>query len=48
MSKLNYTDAFAKYGAKLVNPRWAYSAIADDGSMVRSCPRNEEHGRGPA
>src|SRR5260370_26248251 len=37
MSKLNYTEAFATFGAKLVNPRWAYSAIAEDGSVVLSC-----------
>jgi hypothetical protein len=30
-------DAFAKYKAKLKNPMWAVSAIADDGSLVVSC-----------
>jgi hypothetical protein len=34
---MNYTEAFAHYGATLVNPVWAYSAITDDGSLVLSC-----------
>jgi len=34
---MNFTEAFAKYGAKLVNPQWAVSAIADDSSLVMSC-----------
>jgi len=37
MKKLTYTEAFAYYGAKLKNTRWAYSAIANDGSLVISC-----------
>lgn len=37
MSGLNFTDAFATYGAKLANPQWAVSAIAEDGSLVLSC-----------
>ena len=37
MSDLKVTDAFAKYGAKLVNAQWAFSAIAEDGSLVLSC-----------
>ncbi len=37
MSDLNLTDAFAKYGAKLSNRQWAFSAIAPDGSLVVSC-----------
>lgn len=37
MSKLSFTDAFAEYGAKLANPQWAFSAIADDGALVLSC-----------
>ena len=34
---MNFTEAFAKYGAKLANPQWAFSAIAEDGSLVLSC-----------
>jgi hypothetical protein len=37
VTKLRITEAFAKYGATLRNPRWAYSAIAADGSPVLSC-----------
>lgn len=37
MCTLSYTKCFAKYGAKLANPRWAVSAQADDGSIVISC-----------
>jgi hypothetical protein len=37
MASLNLSEAFAQYGAKLVNPQWAVSAIADDGSVVMSC-----------
>jgi hypothetical protein len=37
MKKLTLTEAFANYGAKLKNTRWAYSAIADDGAIVFSC-----------
>ena len=37
MAKLNFTEAFAKYGATLANPQWAVSAIANDGSLVMSC-----------
>ena len=37
MKKLTYTEAFAYYGAKLKNTRWAYSAIAGDDSLVISC-----------
>jgi hypothetical protein len=37
LRKLTFTKAFAKYGAKLTNTRWAYSAIAEDGSLVFSC-----------
>jgi hypothetical protein len=36
MSDLTLTDAFAKYGAEL-DTAWAFSAIADDGSLVISC-----------
>ena len=35
--KMTLTAAFASYGAKLKNVRWASSAIADDGSLVLSC-----------
>jgi hypothetical protein len=34
---MKYTEAFAEFGATLRNPRWAYSAIAQDGSLVLSC-----------
>ncbi len=34
---LTITGAFAKYGAKLANPKLAVSSIADDGSLVVSC-----------
>lgn len=37
MAELNFTEAFAKYGATLKNPMWAFSAIADDGALVISC-----------
>lgn len=34
---MNYVKSFHAYDAKLVNPQWAYSAIAKDGSLVLSC-----------
>ena len=34
---MNFTTAFARYGAKLKNANWAVSAIASDGSVVISC-----------
>lgn len=38
MKTMTVTKAFAHYGAKLKNVRWAYSALADDGgSLVLSC-----------
>jgi len=37
MSELGYVEAFARLGAKLANPQWAVSAIADDGALVVSC-----------
>lgn len=37
MSELRFTEAFAIYGANLVNAQWAFSAIAEDGSLVLSC-----------
>ena len=37
MGDLNLSEAFSQYGAKLVNPQWAVSAIADDGAIVISC-----------
>jgi hypothetical protein len=36
MSTLTLTDAFAAFGAKLRNVRWAMSAIAKDGALVIS------------
>ncbi len=33
---MKMTEAFAAYGATLVNPQWACSAIAEDGSVVVS------------
>src|ERR1044071_8458642 len=37
MKPLTLTGAFATYGAELKNTRWAFSAIASDGSLVLSC-----------
>lgn len=37
MKPLTLTRAFASYGAELKNSRWAFSAIASDGSLVLSC-----------
>lgn len=37
MATLLFTEAFRAFGARLANPMWAYSAIADDGSLVISC-----------
>lgn len=37
MATLSFTEAFRAFGAKLVIPMWAYSAIADDGALVISC-----------
>jgi hypothetical protein len=37
MAKLAYTEAFQRYGATLRNVQWAFSAIAEDGSVVLSC-----------
>jgi hypothetical protein len=34
---LTLSEAFALYGAKLVNRQWAVSAIAEDGALVMSC-----------
>ena len=34
---MNMTSAFALYGAKIKNPRWAVSALATDGALVLSC-----------
>lgn len=36
LSKLNFTTAFARYGAVLKNAQWAVSAIAND-QLVISC-----------
>ena len=37
MADLGFVEAFAKFGAKPINPMWAVSAIADDGALVISC-----------
>lgn len=37
MPDLGFTEAFARFGAKPVNPMWAVSAIAEDGALVLSC-----------
>ena len=37
MGFLSYSQAFRTFGAKLRNPLWAYSAVADDGAVVISC-----------
>jgi len=37
VSNLNFTEAFARYGATLPNPQRAFSAIAPDGALVISC-----------
>jgi len=37
MANLGFVEAFAKFGARLINPMWAVSAIADDGALVMSC-----------
>jgi len=37
MNELGYVEAFARLGAKLANPQWAVSAMADDGALVVSC-----------
>lgn len=37
MSNVGIVDAFRRYGAKQVNPQWAVTAIAEDGSLVVSC-----------
>lgn len=37
MADIGFVEAFAKFGAKPVNPMWAVSAIAEDGALVLSC-----------
>lgn len=37
MTDINLSEAFAQYGAKLVNHQWAVSAISEDGALVMSC-----------
>ena len=37
MATLSFTESFGAYGAKLANPMWANSALADDGALVISC-----------
>ena len=32
-----FVESFQFFNAKLANPQWAYSAKADDGSLVISC-----------
>jgi hypothetical protein len=36
MATIDFTGAFAKYGAKLHNYRWSVSAFAPDGALVVS------------
>jgi len=33
----SFSQCFVQYHAKLINPQWAVSAIAQDGSLVLSC-----------
>jgi hypothetical protein len=40
MGALKLSEAFAEYGAKLVSPQWAVSAVADNGALVMSCWRH--------
>ena len=37
MRSLGLAEAFARYGAKLANPQWAVTAVAEDGALVVSC-----------
>jgi hypothetical protein len=37
MLATTFSKAFSHFGASLRNPRWSYSAIASDGSIVVSC-----------
>jgi hypothetical protein len=37
MPNLGLVEAFAKFGAKPINPMWAVSAFAEDGALVLSC-----------
>lgn len=37
---MNYTSAFARYGAKLTNPQWSVSAFNPDGELVVSLWQN--------
>lgn len=37
MASLGFVEAFARFGAKPVNPMWAVSATAKDGAVVISC-----------
>lgn len=37
MSDLTVNEAYAQYGAKLVNRQWAVSSIAENGDLVMSC-----------
>ena len=48
MGSLTFTEAFAKYGAKLKNVQWAVSSIGKDGSIIMSCWSHymKKHGDG--
>ena len=37
MKKYGYSESFAAFDAKLVNPQWAVSALTPAGSVVISC-----------
>ncbi|MBK8163057.1 MAG: hypothetical protein IPK65_07905 [Gammaproteobacteria bacterium] len=37
MSNMTVNEAYAQYGAKLVNRQWAMSSIAENGDLVVSC-----------
>jgi hypothetical protein len=37
MSDMTVSEAYAQYGAKLVNKQWAVSSIAENGDLVMSC-----------
>ena len=48
MATTTITEAFRRHRASLVNPQWAVSAIAEDGSCVMSCWSHylKKHGGG--
>ncbi|MCC6206948.1 MAG: hypothetical protein IT488_02175 [Gammaproteobacteria bacterium] len=37
MSDMTVNEAYAQYGAKLVNRQWAMSSIAGNGELIMSC-----------